>query len=244
VKTKNECVIDTEGDQRRKLNLKRKIDVLENDRRLLLRLLETIRTAQDSRVTELVSFIRSSATTDYIKLSLDLHLQRTEPEQTTQSTNRYVDGEQSQNSQKRRARILADAPIVTVPAKPWTTVTDDDAWVSYLISLWLTWHLPWFHCIDREIFISAMQSGNPQSPLCSPFLVNAVLAEACVGLLQFSLSSNLFIDDTTGDSFFLNTPKRPQSTTIRDQKAINFMQKRKGYWTTKRGASLSQQPKV
>lgn len=187
VKSKQECVIDAEGDQRRKLNLKRKMDMLENDRQLLIHLIEVLRTAQEARVSELLGYIRSSASVDEIKLFLDNHIQRTETKLTRQLTDMYVDLEQLQSSPKHQprmseARRLEDTPMVTAPAKPWTTVTDEDALVSHLISLWLTWHLPWFHCIDREILISAMQSGNRQSPLCSPFLVNAILAEACVGL--------------------------------------------------------------
>ncbi|OKL57365.1 hypothetical protein UA08_07431 [Talaromyces atroroseus] len=155
------------------------MDVLENDRRLLFRLLETLRTGQDSRVDELVNYIRSSASTDEVRQRLDHYLQQTEFGRTPQSTDMYVDREQSPEFQNRPSTILTETPEVIVSAKPWTTVTDDDAFVSQLIYLWLTWHLPWFHCIDQEIFVRAMQSENPQSPLCSPFLVNAILAEAC-----------------------------------------------------------------
>lgn len=42
--------------------------------------------------------------------------------------------------------------LVHVPAKPWTTVTDDPHFISYLLSLYLTWHHPLFSLfdVDRE----------------------------------------------------------------------------------------------
>lgn len=71
-------------------------------------------------------------------------------------------------------------PIITVPAKPWTTVTDDDDYISHLMSLWFTWAHPWWQWIDKEVLIEAMCAGNISSPVCKPFLVNMILADACV----------------------------------------------------------------
>ncbi|KUL85410.1 hypothetical protein ZTR_07032 [Talaromyces verruculosus] len=183
VKSKQECIIDVESDQRRKLNLKRKVDSLENDRQFLIRLIESLRTGQQNHITDLLSYIRSSSSLDEIKSFLDSHVQQPETEPTPQMREMFVELERLQQSQRRpprtlAARQLSETPLVAVPAKPWTTVTDDDNFVSHLISLWLTWHYPWFRCIDPEILIKAMQSGDLQSSLCSPFLVNAMLAEA------------------------------------------------------------------
>jgi hypothetical protein len=90
---------------------------------------------------------------------------------------------------RSRRRIL-DAqrasvePLFRLPAAPWTTVTDDDEHVSHLISLWFTWVHPFYYWIDRELFLRDMQSGSLDSKFCSPFLVNAILADACVGRLE------------------------------------------------------------
>jgi hypothetical protein len=67
-----------------------------------------------------------------------------------------------------------------VPAKPWTNVTDDDDLVSHLVSLYMTWDYPFYAFFDRKSLIEAMQQGNLNSDFCSPFLVNALLANACV----------------------------------------------------------------
>lgn len=67
-----------------------------------------------------------------------------------------------------------------VPARPWTTVTDSDDLVSHLVSLYLTWGYPFYAFFCRETFIKHMKSGQLNSDFCSPFLVNALLANACV----------------------------------------------------------------
>ncbi|KAL4779790.1 fungal-specific transcription factor domain-containing protein [Aspergillus varians] len=74
---------------------------------------------------------------------------------------------------------LCDFAPVKVPAHPWTTVTDDDALVSHLISLYFAWDYPFYAIVDSEVFIKHMQIGNLQSDFCNPYLVNALLANAC-----------------------------------------------------------------
>jgi hypothetical protein len=160
-----------------------------------MRLIESLRTGQQNHITYLLNYIRASSSLDEIKSFLDNHVQRPETEPTPQMREIFVELERFQQSQRRPPRTLAagqlsDTPLVTVPAKPWTTVTDDDNFVSHLISLWLTWHYPWFRCIDPEILIKAMQSGDLQSSLCSPFLVNAILAEASVSSSGWSCFCN------------------------------------------------------
>lgn len=77
-------------------------------------------------------------------------------------------------------QYLCEVAPVRVPARPWTTVTDSDDLVSHLVSLYLTWGYPFyaFFCVDT--FVKHMQIGHLQSDFCSPFLVNALLANACV----------------------------------------------------------------
>ncbi|KAJ5176127.1 pathway-specific regulatory protein [Penicillium canariense] len=76
-------------------------------------------------------------------------------------------------------RYLCSIVPVRVPAKPWTTVTDDDDLVSHLISLYLTWGYPFYAFFCRETFVKHMKLGHPNSDFCSPLLVNALLANAC-----------------------------------------------------------------
>jgi hypothetical protein len=53
-------VIDEEGDGRRKIALKRKIDSLEQDNKMLLGLIQTIREADEERAFEYFRLIRSN----------------------------------------------------------------------------------------------------------------------------------------------------------------------------------------
>lgn len=75
---------------------------------------------------------------------------------------------------------LTEIPLFELPAQPWTEVTADNAFVSHLISLWLTWDHMCSSWIDKDLFIMAMKSGDVNSPFCSPFLVNTILSHACV----------------------------------------------------------------
>lgn len=78
------------------------------------------------------------------------------------------------------AKRLSDQPLFQVPAKPWTSVVSDNDFVSHLISLWLTWFHPFSNWVDRDRFVYDMQTGLLGAKYCSPFLVNAILAYACV----------------------------------------------------------------
>ncbi|OJJ67106.1 hypothetical protein ASPBRDRAFT_136604 [Aspergillus brasiliensis CBS 101740] len=76
-------------------------------------------------------------------------------------------------------RYLCSSAPYRVPAKPWTSVTDDDDLVSHLVSLYLVWDYPFFAFFDSKTFVKHMAMGNTESDFCSPFLVNALLANAC-----------------------------------------------------------------
>lgn len=79
-------------------------------------------------------------------------------------------------------------PPVKVPAKPWTAITDDDDLVSHLISLWLQYVNPFFRAVEEDLFVKAMQSRDLHSEYCSPFLVNSILALACVCFFDVLIS--------------------------------------------------------
>jgi hypothetical protein len=85
-------------------------------------------------------------------------------------------------SQMMDINYLCQSAPYRVPAKPWTNVTDDDDLVSHLVSLYMTWVYPFYAFFDGKSFIEDMQKGNLNSDFCSPFLVNALLANACVSV--------------------------------------------------------------
>ncbi|KAK6330411.1 hypothetical protein TWF696_003508 [Orbilia brochopaga] len=73
---------------------------------------------------------------------------------------------------------IDDRPLLNLSASPWTTVTDDDELVSHLMSLYMIWDHPAWHLFDFDIFLDATK--HEDRTYCSPLLVNATLAEACV----------------------------------------------------------------
>lgn len=87
---------------------------------------------------------------------------------------------------------LCDEATIKVPANPWTTVTSDAGLVSHLVSLYFTWDYPVHAFLDEGVFLRHMVAGDASSRFCSPFLVNALLSNACVSILLFCLYS---VDD-------------------------------------------------
>ncbi|EAW10939.1 Zn(II)2Cys6 transcription factor [Aspergillus clavatus NRRL 1] len=102
---------------------------------------------------------------------------------------------------------LCDEAPCAVPAQPWTGVTEDAALVSHLVSLYFTWDYPFHAFLDRDVFLRAMGSGELASEFCSPFLVNALLANAC----HFSDFSEAYVvpgDLVTKGADFLSEAER------------------------------------
>jgi len=79
---------------------------------------------------------------------------------------------------------LCDILIMKVPAKPWTSVTTDNNFVSHLVSLYLTWWNPYYRSVDPDLFVRDMSAGDLSCSFYSPLLVNAILVLACVRLAQ------------------------------------------------------------
>ncbi|OJJ42822.1 hypothetical protein ASPZODRAFT_104512 [Penicilliopsis zonata CBS 506.65] len=190
IKNNTPCVYDANSDNRRKVVLKRKIESLEDDRDLLVRLLGTLREDSNRRVVPLLNLIRSDASLDEIKEYIDHHHSRGELERTPelvevvdQLLSPRAQTQESEDRSRRRildAKRLSDVPRWKVPANPWTSVIDDDEVVSHLVSLWFTWCHPYHNWIDRELLLRDMRAGDVlNADYCSPFLVNIILANAC-----------------------------------------------------------------
>ncbi|KAL3474810.1 fungal-specific transcription factor domain-containing protein [Aspergillus californicus] len=152
----------------------------------LFRLIQSIETAE---TLPLIDMIRNNATFSdvrcYIDEALTGKLAQDKATRASYLLSKLEDGYDMESDVPRfRPKVmdvhyLCDFAPVKVPAKPWTTVTDDDALVSHLVSLYFTWDYPFYAFVDREILIKHMALGEVQSDFCSPFLVNALLANAC-----------------------------------------------------------------
>lgn len=170
--------------------VKRKQEESDYYREILAGLLETLRSSPSTHITRLIELIRNNASLDqiaaFVKEILE-ELRRDEQGSSREAQQlRELQRELSQRPQEssipRRRRIeslenLCDVPLHQVPAKPWTTVTDDDEMVSHLISLYFTWEHPFRNYIDKEVFLSAMASRDQM--FCSSLLVNAICAQGC-----------------------------------------------------------------
>ncbi|KAL4948540.1 hypothetical protein BDW69DRAFT_91175 [Aspergillus filifer] len=187
-----ECRVNELADQRRKLPQKRKLEGLEQSNDILERLLDAMRNNEDKQLVNLMNLIRSNPGMPELQDYLKQNFTATEIEQTPELSDLQRDfmrrsdetGKEDEVTPRVSRRMLdvrrlADTPLYRVPAKPWTTVTDDDDLVSHIISLYFTWSSPFLAWVDRDVFIREMQRGDTKSQYCTPFLVNALLAESC-----------------------------------------------------------------
>lgn len=154
---------------------------------MLNQLVSTLQETDKRRAAQILNLIRSNASLEEIQTFMDDILEHPEIEKTPELVDIFEGVKQMNESQKRAmltrpepVRRLSEVTIFHVPAFPWTTVTDDSEFVSHLVSLWFAWSHPFLNWIDRDLFIRDMQSGELDSPFCSQFLVNIILADACV----------------------------------------------------------------
>lgn len=132
----------------------------------------------------LINRVRNDASLEDIRSYLGDRIGGARLERTLDLAQDYDKIRRLQQSARRQSALdvkrLSDDPLLRVPSRPWTTITDDDGFVSHLLSLWLAWSAPFFNWVDTELFLNDMKSGKGDSGFCSPFLVNAILAQGCV----------------------------------------------------------------
>ncbi|KAK9857273.1 hypothetical protein MYU51_020547 [Penicillium brevicompactum] len=166
---------------------------------MLLRLVGTIRNQNEPAFVDVINLIRSNAPMDEINACLTASqvLDHASVEDDgpakipKRSPSMYMD-----------VKRITDIPVFQVPAKPWTSVTADDAFVSHLISLYFTWQQPTFMWVDRDPFLSDMKAGKLGSRFCSPLLVNILLAVACFYSDYPESFANPSDPTTRGEHFF------------------------------------------
>lgn len=206
--------------------MKRKVAQLEDHKNLLDRLVDTFRYSTNEHFLQVLELIRyKKASLEEIKEFLRRNVSDSELEITPELM--AIQSALEKRAQLRSKHRILDVtwlshiPVVEVSAKPWTRVTDDDGLVSYLISLWLTWSHPFCNWIDREMFIRDMKLGNVCSKFCSPFLVNSILAEACVS----SPYSNLYQKLTR--QFYSDYPEVFKDPSDPNSKGMHFYEEAK-----------------
>ena len=152
-------------------------------------LLTALKSGRPQQFDALLTVIRGNASQNEIftllndKFSTPDNGVKWDPANIEDSSRRHPESVHGRRRLTGRIHDVVNPPI-QVPARPWTSVTEDDDYVSHLISLWFTWAHPWWHWVDEKSFLEAMRSRNLQSPLCTPYLVNMILADACVCVPQ------------------------------------------------------------
>ncbi|OJJ97427.1 hypothetical protein ASPACDRAFT_80335 [Aspergillus aculeatus ATCC 16872] len=173
-KQKLQCIFDLDDDGRRRLAHKRKIERLEEERDLLLQVVHSLRDSSDAKAAQLLNLVRSKAPLGELKLYMDQDVTEEDRYELLYAANKKVSLHRAMDINR-----LVDIPVYRVPAAPWTSVTTSDDLVSHLVSLWFTWSHPFYNWVDRDLFLRDARSGKLDSPFCSPFLFNCILAEAC-----------------------------------------------------------------
>ncbi|PYI02031.1 pathway-specific regulatory protein [Aspergillus sclerotiicarbonarius CBS 121057] len=156
---------------------------------LLYDLFQVVRFTDPDHAQTLVEMIRNHASLEEVRAYLDgalAHARATAQDQEAldrlEGLRRGIEVESEPprfRPQIMDIRYLCGSAPFRLPAKPWTSVTDDDDLVSHLVSLYLVWDYPFFAFFDSQTFVKHMALGQVESDFCSPFLVNALLANAC-----------------------------------------------------------------
>ncbi|KAA8645603.1 hypothetical protein EYZ11_010704 [Aspergillus tanneri] len=231
-KSKRKCIFDETLDQRRRVAAKRTADELSYHRDMLNDMLKVMKAEDQSHALRLLDIVRADATAEEIRAFIDETLaqisgmgKNSRPAlQKFEEVRRIIDleGGPSFRPQVMDIHYLCDEVPHRVPAKPWTTITQDSGLVSHLVSLYFTWDYPFHAFLDREVFLTHMVSGNVKSEFCSPFLVNALLANAC----HYSDYSEAYVDP--GDLLTKGADFLAEAERLRDEEttklSLTFLQ--------------------
>ncbi|KIW36687.1 uncharacterized protein PV06_11102 [Exophiala oligosperma] len=204
---------------------KEKVEEWESDQKLLFDLMEAIRNGDNSQVENLISIIRTNTSNEQVSNYIATNSPHAAEEGSPCKASTSQQLPQSPKSRLFRATLGTASPLFRVPAKPWATVTDDDGLVSHLLSLWFTWRHWCYPFIDRDTFVSAMQSGHETSGVCTAALVNMILSDAC---FDYDILDNNHIhpsDEKPLQDLFYEEAKRYAETTAqkRSLPSIQFM---------------------
>ncbi|KAK1148200.1 hypothetical protein N8T08_010846 [Aspergillus melleus] len=133
-----ECTLNQAADKRRRGHMKRRIDLLEDREDLLIGLVGVIRESGNRRTIPLLNLIRSKASLSDLRHYIDHELPRADLARTPELVEVCNEVQRLQQNEARSVRRILDAkrlsdiPRFRVPASPWTTVTEDDDFVSHL----------------------------------------------------------------------------------------------------------------
>lgn len=138
-------------------------------RDLLYDVFEALRSASQGHQQELLQMIRHRTPMQQIRVFLnrilpDAEVHEKNEEEPSKLRKIRHDVRMENDMPQFRPQIMdihylcGSAPY-RVPAKPWTSVTDDDDLMSHLVSLCMTWDYPFYAFFDRETLLEHMAKG-------------------------------------------------------------------------------------
>jgi hypothetical protein len=176
---------------------------------LLGGILAIIRSARPERTDYLCDLIRSNVPlpdlATHIESSVDADPEIFDLSQQIMRANedhsQGLAGDRKSMEDRIRPQSLLLPPIAMF-AHPWTTLASDEV-VSHLLSLYFTWEQPCLQFIDKTAFLADLKAGeiSRTNGFCSPVLVSALLAQACVS--NCSRARRWFFQLTAVDSVIL-----------------------------------------
>ncbi|PYH96308.1 nitrogen assimilation transcription factor nirA, partial [Aspergillus ellipticus CBS 707.79] len=92
-------------------------------------------------------------------------------------------------------------PLPDCSVTQWTRVTSDERLTSHLMTMYFTWHYPFFTTLSKDLFYRDYVRGVP-SQYCSTLLVNAMLALGCHFSDREGAREDPRNSATAGDHFF------------------------------------------
>ncbi|CAI0641093.1 unnamed protein product [Colletotrichum noveboracense] len=169
--TNIECVWDTEPDTTRIVSIRKRKEELERENEDLHELLRFLYLRPDEEAREIFRRLRASGNALEVLNAVrtaDLLLQR---RQVGEGADQVYPKLRSSENEDSHTRLLV------VPARPWTTLANDDVVSDLITSFFLLDATFFLAFVEQEAFLEDMRSCSPETArYCSPILVNAICA--------------------------------------------------------------------
>ncbi|CEI61389.1 hypothetical protein FVEN_g5898 [Fusarium venenatum] len=122
-----------------------------------------------------------------------------------EQTEAWVNGSKTIYTTPYNIAELMDPYIPNIKISNWTSVETDDELLRALLREYFLHDYANYTCFQKDIFLQAMRDNDTQ--LCSPLLVNAVLAEACHSYRKVTRRAQYWRPETLGYRFLAETKR-------------------------------------
>ncbi|KAK6352838.1 hypothetical protein TWF696_004839 [Orbilia brochopaga] len=227
------CVYFPSLDKRKRQNVPSDKDVRNREHELLTKIFNATKYCSKEELPQLLEVIRGDATieeiAEYVQEQLGSNVGPGDPDLSMsaaaqgheESEREQAEGESStsslifhrKSSDAMYIGNLVQISVPFVPSQPWTSITQNDEFVSHLVQLFFTWEAPIYDIIEKDVFVADMRSGDVENAsYCSPLLVNIVLATASMHSDREESFVNDYDHRTAGLHFFAEAERLWQSS--------------------------------